>query len=364
MKIWKLFFILMPAIALAASINVCRADNSGKKSPSLGSSTEAPSGFDSMTNGFVNQGAFDADRLVFEERDTIAQGLGPVYNAEGCSECHSNPVTGSASQVGVVRAGVFDGTHFYEPPGGSLMPDRAIDAAIQAHVYGGSNVRTFRLSLNTLGDGFVEAIADDTLQHIAAQQARQSDGDIHGEAILVDVLEAPGTQRVGRFGWKTQHASLLSFSGDAYRNEVGITNPLVPTETTPNGQSVAAFDTVPDPEDNGGDIAAFTEFMRASKVPPRDTVLAATAAAQSGERLFGNAGCGTCHVATLTTAPAGTVINGGTFTIPPALGNKIIHPYSDFSASRCGNRRWRCPKRRPIDPKQTSYFAVVGFTNP
>jgi CxxC motif-containing protein (DUF1111 family) len=111
---------------------------------------------------------------------------------------------------------------------------------------------------------------------------------------------------------------------------VGITNPLVPTETTPNGQSVAAFDTVADPEDNGIDIADFTEFMRASKVPPRDTVLAATTAAQSGERLFGNTGCGICHVATLTTAPAGTVINGGTFTVPPALGNKIIHPYSDF----------------------------------
>jgi CxxC motif-containing protein (DUF1111 family) len=32
----------------------------------------------------------------------------------------------------------------------------------------------------------------------------------------------------------------------------------------------------------------------------------------------------------VTTAPAGTVILGGTYTIPPALGNKVIHPYSDF----------------------------------
>ena len=38
------------------------------------------------------------------------------------------------------------------------------------------------------------------------------------------VLEAPGNERVGRFGWKNQHASLLSFSADAYLNEIGITS--------------------------------------------------------------------------------------------------------------------------------------------
>jgi CxxC motif-containing protein (DUF1111 family) len=144
------------------------------------------------------------------------------------------------------------------------------------------------------------------------------------------VLEAPGAQRVGRFGWKDQHASLLSFSGDAYRNEVGITNFLVPTENTSNGRSVAAFDTVPDPEAPRGDIEALAEFMRASKAPSRDAALAATAAAQQGERLFARLGCALCHVATLTTAPTGTAINGETFTVPLALGDKIIHPYSDF----------------------------------
>jgi CxxC motif-containing protein (DUF1111 family) len=32
--------------------------------------------------------------------------------------------------------------------------------------------------------------------------------------------------RIGRFGWKAQHASLVSFAGDAYLNEMGITNPF------------------------------------------------------------------------------------------------------------------------------------------
>ena len=30
------------------------------------------------------------------------------------------------------------------------------------------------------------------------------------------------------------------------------------------------------------------------------------------------------------TSPPGTRINGGKFTVPEALGNKTIHPYSDF----------------------------------
>ena len=35
-------------------------------------------------------------------------------------------------------------------------------------------------------------------------------------------------------------------------------------------------------------------------------------------------------MASITTATAGTVINGGAFTVPNALGDKVINPYSDF----------------------------------
>ena len=70
--------------------------------------------------------------------------------------------------------------------------------------------------------------------------------------------------------------------------------------------------------------------MRGTKVPPRDPQLQYTAAALAGERLFTSIGCAVCHVPSLTTAPAGTPINGNKFAVPAALGNKIIHPYSDF----------------------------------
>jgi CxxC motif-containing protein (DUF1111 family) len=71
-------------------------------------------------------------------------------------------------------------------------------------------------------------------------------------------------------------------------------------------------------------------FLRSTKAPPRDLPLASTPDAQAGELLFTSTGCATCHVSTLQTAPPGTPINGGAFTVPDALGDKIIHPYSDF----------------------------------
>ncbi len=292
--------------------------------------TEAPTGFDNRTNGMVTQAEFDEAMGVFAEQETIADGLGPVYNAQSCGECHQNPVTGGGSQISELRAGHLSSGNFVDAPGGSLINDRAVNAAIQEFVPGSENVRAFRMSLSVLGDGFVEAINSNTLLAIANAQPGQSDGEIAGQLIQVPVLEAPGNQRAGRFGWKNQHASLISFSADAYLNEMGITSPLQPTENTSLGRSVLSFDPVPDPEDNGDDIDLFAKFMRATKAPPRDAALAATADAQAGSQLFDSIGCTTCHTRNITTAAPGTVINGGAFTVPPALGNKIIHPFSDF----------------------------------
>src|SRR4029453_13034540 len=43
-----------------------------------------------------------------------------------------------------------------------------------------------------------------------------------------------------------------------------------------------------------------------------------------------------CHVSSLRTSRPGTPINGGAFRVPFALGNKIIHPYSDFLSHDIG----------------------------
>src|SRR5262249_2115181 len=111
-------------------------------------------------------------------------------------------------------------------------------------------------------------------------------------------------------------------------NEMGITSQLQPRDNTSNGRVVT--DNVADPEDDQGDVDAFARFVRATKAPPRDTALAATPDAVAGSQIFDTIGCAVCHVRTITPAPAGTVLNRGAFTVPAALGNKVIHPFSDF----------------------------------
>jgi len=186
------------------------------------------------------------------------------------------------------------------------------------------------MSLNVLGDGFVEAIDDTTLQNIARQQRTISLGRIAGEAILVPVFEAPGQTRIGRFGWKDQQASLLSFASDAYLNEQGITNRFNLVDST------TVCKTTKDPEDADNDIDHFAMFMRGTLAPPVDSSLMNTAAAQAGQQLFTQIGCAMCHVPSITTAPTGTSFAGGAFVVPDALGNKVIHPYSDFLLHNVG----------------------------
>ncbi|HEV8486256.1 MAG TPA: di-heme oxidoredictase family protein [Blastocatellia bacterium] len=320
-------------LSLLAIMTAAVALSSGRIAPAQNSVTEAPTGFDNLTNGLVDQATFDFDRTVFETHKTIADGLGPIYNGNSCSDCHRNPGPGGISQVTNLRAGHLNGTSFVEALGGSLISDLSTYPSIQERVPGGNEVRTFRTSLNTLGDGFVECIQGSTLQDISDSQPPS----MRGQFIRVPVLESPGTLRPGRFGWKNQNASLMSACADEFLNQVGITNSLLTNENTSLGISVAAFDAVPDPEDHfiegrphGTDLEAITEFIRASKAPPRDFPLAVTQDAQMGENLFQQIGCVICHVRNIITAPPGTVINGGTFVVPVALGDKLIHPYSDF----------------------------------
>jgi CxxC motif-containing protein (DUF1111 family) len=303
--------------------------------------SEAPTGFDNLTNGYTKQGpafdtinednvlplrSFNDNRFIFEEVENVGDGLGPTHNGTSCAECHQSVVTGGASQVTEQRTGRSANGEFDESLGGSLIHSRATHADIVEHVYWEDNVRTFRISTNTLGNGFVECIANDTLLAIRDRQPAA----LRGTAVMVPVLEAQQKARIGRFGWKSQHASLVSFSADAYLNEMGITSPLFPDENTSSGKFVGygtGYDPLPEPEDDGVDIIAFADFMRSTKAPGRGRI---TDGVRAGEALFAQIGCATCHTATIVTAPPGTRINGGTFTVPEALGSKIIHPYSDF----------------------------------
>lgn len=349
MKALILFVVVSGSLVLTGRSPV---PSTGQSSASTAS--EAPAGFDNQTidPAFVTQATHDADRVFFEEVENIDKdGLGPLYNAQSCRECHQNPTSGGVSQVMERRAGhrgpngqfvsanvpINDGQQVIV--GRTLINDRAIcpntanpDIQLQEHVPDAEKIRTNRISVNVLGDGFIEAVADQTLIDLAREECRTAGRKICGQALPVPIVEAPGKTGIGRFGWKDQHASLLSFSGDAYLNEMGVTNSLFPDEVTTlcNPKTVTEPNSQPDPKDGLEDIDHFARFARASKAPPRDDKLAATSAAKNGAELFVKIGCAICHVATLTTARAGTQINGGKFTIPDALGSRQFHPYSDL----------------------------------
>jgi CxxC motif-containing protein (DUF1111 family) len=316
--------------------------------PQVSHTPEAPAAFDGQTNGLVDQTTHAADQDKFDEFEQISDGLGPLYNAQSCRECHQNPVSGGISQTTELRVGHRGPNGQFENPsipiaegkavitGRTLVNDRAIcpsgafpDIELQERVPDTEKIQTFRSALNLLGDGFVEAVPDQTLLDIAKKQCRTRHGRICGQALYVPIVEAPGKTGVGRFGWKDQHASVLSFSGDAYLNEMGITSRLFPDEITMLCNTVSEPNNKPE-SDGLEDIDHFARFIRATKAPPRDATLARTAEADEGSKLFDKIGCDTCHVRSLVTAPAGTAINGGTFTVPDALGSKQFYPFGDF----------------------------------
>jgi CxxC motif-containing protein (DUF1111 family) len=248
------------------------------------------------------------------------------------------------------RAGHIVNGAFVDAPGGQLIHARGTDSDVVEHISTAETVKAFRVVTSTLGDGFVECLANATLENnVAAQPLGQ-----RGTLTNVPVTEANNTLRHGRFGWKAQQASLLSFAGDAYLNEMGITNPFDgfggrsssagdagthenPASTAEGVINVtfpSPFDPVPDPEDDGDDVLAFADFMAATRAPGRQNPIPAAAAA--GDSLFNAVGCNVCHTRTFTTAAPGTLINGGAFAVPAALGNKIIHPFSDFALHNIG----------------------------
>ena len=309
-----------------------------------------PCGADAVAPTARGNGKFEDNKFIFSERESIADGLGPTYNDTGCVECHQAPDPGAFAQAMEFRAGHLTNGNFVDNPGGQLIHARATDSDIVEHISTAETERAFRVVTSSLGDGFVECISNTSLQNnVAAEPAGQ-----RGVLTTVPVVEANNALRFGRFGWKAQQASLLSFAGDAYLNEMGITNkfdgsngrsssdPAAGTSENPastadgviNVTFPSAFDPVQDPEDDGGDVMAFADFMAATRAPGRQNPLPASAV--RGDPLFTQIGCAACHTRTFTTAAPGTAINGGAFSVPSALGNKIIHPFSDFALHDIG----------------------------
>ena len=247
----------------------------------------------------------------FLEVETAEEGLGPAYNATSCAGCHSIPAIGGIAPVTTVRAGIRDTTNGafrdFDPARGSLFQLFSIPThGCQSVIPPEANVISRRVPIPLFGAGLIEAISDTTI--LALADPNDADGDgVSGRAALI-TDRASGDVRVGRFGWKAQIAMLLEFGGDAYRNEMGITNDLFPEELTFNltDMQLRVCDPIPEPEDipelgtGRRGIDNFEAFMKFLAPLPRGPM---TAQVTAGEEIFRSIGCSACHVPTLTTGP-------------------------------------------------------------
>ena len=242
----------------------------------------------------------------FTEVETAGDGLGPAFNGTSCAVCHSVPAIGGVSPISEVRAGYRDEDgKFTELSGGTLFhlfstPPHTCQVQIPPQ----ANVIARRVPIPVFGAGLVEAIPDEAILALEDTEDRDGDGIRGRAAHVTDVVT--GRERIGRFGWKAQHATLLAFSGDAYRNEMGITNDLFTEEVAlgidPERLKLCSptrgVEDVRDRRTRLRGIDNFANFMRLLAPVDRGPV---DSSVRAGEGLFGAVGCATCHVPAFTT---------------------------------------------------------------
>jgi CxxC motif-containing protein (DUF1111 family) len=327
---WRWAFLA--ALAAATSMAGC---SSAPEEGELGSVVEGLQSGDSLAGlTAAQQALFTTGRGTFMEVEDLADGLGPVFNERACGNCHSVGAVGGAGVQFEVRAGRKTGSTFdpLTASGGSLFDLFSVtnptqtSAAERALIPGctlppngepvpsTANVVAKRRTTALFGLGFVDATPDSTFTALAASQPAFR----RGRAPLVPNITA-GHPTVGKFGWKDQNPTLHQFAGDAYVNEMGITNTDFPVEQAPSGNPalVAACDIVPGVEDTSNDVQQFTDFMTLLAAPPRGPVSGRAALGDIG---FTALGCDGCHVRNL---------RSGASPIR-ALANQTYSPFSDF----------------------------------
>jgi CxxC motif-containing protein (DUF1111 family) len=270
---------------------------------------------------------FDEGRILYSTPIPATAGMGPIFNKSNCQSCHANPV-GGWGNASVMHFGVSDKGAFSMLPGEpqSLLQEFAVSEFCKEHIPAGANLIAVRMTNSSMAFGMVEAVPDADIAANADPEDLNGDG-ISGRVHWVRPLEetdANAPLRAGRFGWKAQVATVLSFSADATRNEMGITNRLLMEENAPNGDTarLSQCDPVPEPEDvqdaqGFAFIDRVTHFQRYLAVPPQTP-----RSGMSGEAVFVSVGCAQCHVPEWTTSS-----DAG---LEEAIRGKVIRPYSDF----------------------------------
>jgi CxxC motif-containing protein (DUF1111 family) len=329
--------------------------------------------------------------LRFQEIESVQgganNGLGPRFNSNQCSSCHSQPAIGGSSPSATVFPSVgpnpetlvysLDGAQntlpsfitpngpvrearfkFFLNPNGSLSstPDGGVhdlfvisgrsDAGTCAikqpnfHENLELNNVIFRIPTPTFGAGLIENISEETIYaNMQANAEQKQDLGISG------VPNRDGNDgMITRFGWKAQNKSLEIFAGEAYNVEMGVTNELFQNERASPDEALsgglpANCKINPTPEDTTNfistqypavpsDVVEFAMFMRLLAPPtPSTTSPGGSQSIANGSRNFNSIGCAMCHTPTLQTAPSG-------FT--PGLSQVNANLYSDLLVHHMG----------------------------
>src|SRR5438874_8451328 len=247
--------------------------------------------------GAAELARFRAGAELFNHVFTPAEGLGPAFNENQCSACHTSPASGGVGGERVLKASRFDprtGCNQLVDAGGEsarsqLAPHaRALGVGREAPPPGAQTGRFTAPAL--FGLGLVDAVPDATL--LAEQDAEHADHD--GTSGRVG-RTADG--RVGRFGRKADVATLAEFTATALRFEMGLTTSRYPRDAVQGQRVPPQADEAPDPEVADSVVARLTDFVRflapPGRLPPRTGQAAATAA--GGERAVAHIGCAACH---------------------------------------------------------------------
>lgn len=284
-------------------------------------------------------------------------GLGPLFSAAACQDCHirdgrghapagpqglptsavirialpggePDPVYGSHLQTRAVpglraeaKVTVSWKTQIETLPDGSRVELRSPVLRLSDWAYGKPDASlraSLRVALPMTGMGLLEAIPEADLRaHAEAQQTLGLRGVVNRVESLAD-----GQPAVGRFGWKAAKPSVRQQTLDAFINDIGITSSLFPDEVCTAAQRARGCADLP----SGGAPELSTEIEQAvvfyaqHLAPParrayaREEVIA-------GQKLFVGIGCEGCHRASWRT---------GVSADSPARSEQWIWPYTDL----------------------------------
>jgi len=295
--------------------------------------------------GPAERARFEAGKDGFEEVEAIADGIGPVFNDVSCVACHGGSATGGSSPVISVRFGRIVNGRFNDMKefGGPTIQRQGIGPVNGVDFVGEvvppeATIVSRRRANPLFGLGLVDAVPDQTFHDLAAFQWANFP-DIAGRPNITRNFRT-GLPAVGKFGWKGQLATIFDFTGDAYKDEMGITtagftDPAFPgvvfpffrsdddrllgEENPPQGnEALLAANPVGSPnEPDDEDLVGFTDFITFLGPPPRGPI---TAEVRRGEAVFRSINCATCHAPSLQTGPNQV----------RALNSVRFQPYSDF----------------------------------